>query len=113
FCAVGSYKPRWFTTGGGPGMAIIGIVKHVRRGVAAAAAVIIAGIWFSASAEAGVDSGAAVGIGLGSFALGTALGAASHPYYGPYYYTYGYYFPTPPPMYYHPPAHRFYPTATI
>ena len=63
-------------------MAIMGIVKHVRRGVVAAAAVIIAGIWFSASAKAGVDSGTAVGIGLGSFALGTALGAASHPYYG-------------------------------
>lgn len=33
-----------------------------------------------------LDTGAAVGIGLGSFALGTALGAASNPYgYAPSY----------------------------
>jgi hypothetical protein len=31
-----------------------------------------------------IDPGAAVGIGLGSFALGTALGASANPYYNPY-----------------------------
>src|SRR4051794_28795355 len=33
----------------------------------------------------GVSSGAAVGIGLGSFALATAVGSAANPYYSPYY----------------------------
>jgi len=37
----------------------------------------------------GVSTGAAVGIGLGAFALGSALGAGAHPYYG--YPGYGYY----------------------
>jgi hypothetical protein len=50
-----------------------------------------------------LDAGAAVGIGLGSFALGTALGAAGNPYYNPYY-PYGYY----PPAYY-PTAPYYYP----
>lgn len=53
-----------------------------------------------------LDTGAAVGIGLGSFALGTALGAAANPYYRPYY-PYGYY---PAPAYYPPPA-PYYPPA--
>jgi hypothetical protein len=34
-----------------------------------------------ANARGGVSSGAAVGIGLGSFALGTAIGSAANPYY--------------------------------
>lgn len=54
-----------------------------------------------------LGTGAAVGIGLGSFALGTALGAAANPYYRPYYYPYGYY---PAPAYYPPPA-TYYPPA--
>jgi hypothetical protein len=47
----------------------------------------------------GISTGAAVGIGLGSFALGTALGsAAAYPYYGGYgygnpYAGYGYSYP--------------------
>ena len=45
----------------------------------------------------GVSPGAAVGIGLGAFALGTL---AARPYYGPYpYYPGAYYYP-PPPAYY-------------
>ena|SRR5438105_1969037 len=60
-------------------------------------------------AEARVDTGAAVGIGLGSFALGSALGAASRPYYAPYYNPYGYYYPPPAPVYY--PAPAYYPPA--
>ena len=54
-----------------------------------------------------LDTGAAVGIGLGSFALGTALGAAANPYYRPYY-PYGYYYAAP--AYYPPPA-PYYPPA--
>ena len=68
-----------------------------------------------------VDAGAAVGIGLGSLALGTALGAASNPYYNPYYrspygyygYPYGYY-GAPAPAYtaapgYYPPTAYYQP----
>src|SRR6266487_3605949 len=55
-----------------------------------------------------LDTGAAVGIGLSSFALGSALGAASNPYYRPYApYGYGSY---PAPAYYPPPA-PYYPPA--
>jgi len=49
-----------------------------------------------------VSPGAAVGIGLGAFALGTAI---TSPYYNPYYYPYGYY---PPAAYYYPPAPNYY-----
>ncbi len=60
-----------------------------------------------------IDPGAAVGIGLGSFALGTALGASANPYYNPYYYPYGYY-PAPAPAYapapvYYPPTSYYQP----
>jgi len=48
-----------------------------------------------------LDTGAAVGIGLGALAVGTALGAASNPYYGyPGYY--GYYGPAYSPYGYAP-----------
>jgi hypothetical protein len=53
-----------------------------------------------------LDTGAAVGIGLGSFALGSALGAAANPYYRPYPYGYGYGYPAPA---YYPPAAPYYP----
>jgi|SRR5579872_2771223 len=55
-----------------------------------------------------LDTGAAVGIGLGSFALGSALGAASNPYYRPYYPYGGYY---SAPAYYPPPPAPYYPPA--
>jgi hypothetical protein len=52
----------------------------------------------------GISPGAAVGIGLGAFALGSVL---ANPYYYPYGY-YGYYYPTAPAYYptapYYPPA---------
>jgi hypothetical protein len=82
-------------------------IKQSRRVLALASATIAAAIWLTVPnpAEA-LDTGAAVGIGLGSFALGTALGAASNPYYGGYYggyaYPYGYY--PAAPAYYPPPA---------
>ena len=45
----------------------------------------------------GISTGAAVGLGLGSFALGTAIGSGA--FARPYGYPYGYY----PPAYYAPP----------
>jgi hypothetical protein len=45
----------------------------------------------------GISPGAAVGLGLGSFALGTAIGSGA--FARPYGYPYGYY----PPAYYAPP----------
>ena len=68
------------------------------RGLAAAAGILVA-IGLSTMPRpanaGGVSPGAAVGIGLGAFALGTVL---SHPYYNPYYYPYGYYGYYPPPQ---------------
>jgi hypothetical protein len=52
----------------------------------------------------GVSPGAAVGIGLGAFALGSVL---ANPYYQPYYYPYSYY--PPAPAYY--PSAPYYPSA--
>ena len=48
-----------------------------------------------------LGTGAAVGLGLGAFALGSAVGAGASPYYNPYY---------APPAYYYPPA-PYYPAA--
>lgn len=53
----------------------------------------------------GISPGAAVGLGLGAFALGSVL---SQPYYNPYYYPYAYYPPAPA---YYPPAPAYYPPA--
>jgi hypothetical protein len=53
----------------------------------------------------GISPGAAVGLGLGAFALGSVL---SRPYYSPYYYPYGYYGYPPAPAYYPPAAHYPY-----
>jgi hypothetical protein len=54
----------------------------------------------------GISPGAAVGLGLGAFALGSVL---ANPYYHPYYYPYAYYYP-PAPAYYPLPA-PYYPPA--
>jgi hypothetical protein len=55
----------------------------------------------------GISPGAAVGIGLGAFALGSVFAI---PYYNAYYYPYGYYGYYPPaPAYYAPGA--YYPPA--
>jgi hypothetical protein len=75
------------------------------RGLAVAAAILAAiGLTTTPRPAHAVSPGAAVGIGLGAFALGSAL--ASPYYYNPYYYPYGYYYP-PAPAYY-PPA-PYYP----
>src|SRR5947207_4736082 len=60
---------------------------HGRSGLTLASALAV-GVTFTAApttAEARISTDAAVGIGLGSFALGTALAsAASYPYYSGY-----------------------------
>ena len=53
----------------------------------------------------GISPGAAVGLGLGAFALGSVL---SRPYYNPYYYPYGYYGYPPAPAYYPPAYYPYY-----
>ena len=72
------------------------------QGLAVAAA-ILAAIGFTAVPRpanagggwggGGISPGAAVGLGLGAFALGSVL--ANPYYYNPYYYPYGYYPPAP------------------
>ena len=88
-------------------MIIASMHKHFRRALATAAAGIVAAMCIGTSAEAGISNGAAVGLGLGSFALGTAVGSAANPYYNPYYNPYGY-SPPPPANYYSPPAPAYY-----
>ena len=70
------------------------------RGLVIASAILSAGslVMTPKIADAGgVSPGAAVGIGLGAFALGTL---AARPYYGPYgYYPGAYYYPPPAPYY--------------
>jgi len=86
-------------------MAINSFIQRSARGLTVAAA-IVAGLSLvmPGPAEARVSNGAAVGIGLGAFALGTAAGAAATPYgYAPY----GGY--APPPAYYAPPAPYYAP----
>ena len=104
---------------------------HGRSGLTLASALAV-GVTFTAApttAEARISTDAAVGIGLGSFALGTALGsAAAYPYYGGYYgggygypyagygyssyptYSYGssYYAPTYGNSYYAPYSRSYY-----
>ena len=72
------------------------------RGLVTAAAVVSAvAIAVPTPAQAWVSNGAAVGIGLGSLALGTVIGSGA--FANPYgYYPYGYSAPTyyaPPPVY--------------
>ena len=85
-------------------MAIGSMVKQSGRGMAIAAALVVAASFTTLKPAQAVDAGTAVGIGLGSFALGSALGAGGaygYPYYAP---AYGYY---PAPAYY-PPAQPYY-----
>ena len=98
-------------------MTVGGFFGKTGRGLAVAAAIIGAIGLTSVSRPAlagggwgggGISPGAAVGLGLGAFALGSVL---SHPYYSPYPYGYyGYYGYYPPaPAYYYPPAPAYYP----
>jgi hypothetical protein len=86
------------------------MVKFVRlsRRLAIAAAILGLGSVLVQKPAQALDAGTAVGIGLGSFALGTALGTAANPYNNPHYYN-GYYpapvysYPAPATPYYYPP----------
>jgi len=79
-------------------MAIRDIAAHTGRGLVVAAALLGAvAATTPTPAQAGISDGAAVGLGLGSFALGTAIGSGA--FARPYGYPYGYY----PPAYYAPP----------
>jgi hypothetical protein len=83
----------------------MGIVKQSALRLAIAAGVIAAASVITLRPAQAIDTGAAVGIGLGSFALGSVLGSAPRAY--PYYYPYGYYYPAP--AYYAPPP-AYYPS---
>jgi len=81
-------------------------VKRTGRGIAVAAAVVIAMLFLTQKPAQAIDAGTAAGIGLGSFALGTALGAGAANPYNPYYYPYagGYAYPAAPAPAYYPPS---------
>ena len=88
-------------------MRVSGFAKQACRAPTLAATLAVMASLMPSSAKA-LDTGAAVGLGLGSFALGTALGAGANPYYRSY--PYGYYpaapvYYPPPPVYYPPPAY--------
>ncbi len=77
------------------------------RVLTVAAAILAALVVTSAPKPAhAIGPGAAVGLGLGAFTLGTVFGAGANPYYSPYYAPYYYY---PPPAYYYPPPHYYGP----
>ena len=83
-------------------MTLGNLLTRMRRGLAVGLAILAAVGLTTVSRPArasGVSPGAAVGIGLGAFALGSALSAAQNPYYNPYYYPQGSYYP-PAPAYY-------------
>src|SRR5581483_448888 len=87
-------------------MAFSETLKRIGRGGALAAVFVAAAAVTAPQPAHALSPGAAVGIGLGSFALGTAIGsgAAAAPYYNPYYAPYY----AAPPAYYPPPA-AYYP----
>src|SRR5438874_690085 len=78
----------------------------IRRLVAVAGIAVIGSLVFVKPVQA-IDAGTAVGIGLGSFALGSAIGSATNPYNNPYYYN-GYYYPAPAYTYPAPAAPYYY-----
>jgi hypothetical protein len=99
-------------------MTVVGFFGKTGRGLAVGA--ILAAIGLTTAprpADAGgwggggISPGAAVGLGLGAFALGSVL---SRPYYNPYYYPYGYYGYYPAAPAYYPPAayYPYYPPPT-
>jgi hypothetical protein len=94
---------------------VVRYLGKTSRGLAVTAAILaaIGLLTMSRPADAGwggggISPGAAAGIGLGAFALGTAVANPYFysPYYSPYYYPYGSGYPTGyyPPAPYYPPA---------
>lgn len=89
-------------------MTIGNLIGKAGRGLAVSAA--IAGVLAVSAPQPAhaLDTGAAIGLGVGALALGTALGAASNPYYNGYYANpYGYY-AAPPAYSYYAPAPTYY-----
>ncbi|MBV8337470.1 MAG: hypothetical protein JO358_18915 [Alphaproteobacteria bacterium] len=85
------------------------LFRRSGRGLAVGGAILAAvGLTTAPQPAHALSSGAAVGLGLGSFALGTIVGSASNPYYNPYY-PYGYYYPYS--YGYYPTAPAYYPAA--
>jgi hypothetical protein len=83
--------------------------RNTGRGLAVAATILAAVGLTTAPRPAdagGIGPGAAVGLGLGAFALGSVL---ANPYYNPYRYPYYAYYYPPAPAYY--PAAPYYPPA--
>jgi len=88
----------------GRGMISVGFPRNAGRGLLFSAAILgTIGITSALRPAHAVSPGAAVGIGVGAFALGSVLAS---PYYSPYYAApYGYYPPAPayyPPTPYYP-----------
>ena len=95
-------------------MEIRGFAKQLGRGLALTAAIVTTAVLTAPSpAQARVSDGAAIGIGLGAFALGSALGAGAYyggsPYYGGGYGypSYGYSY-APAYSYYSAPSYSYY-----
>ncbi len=61
----------------------MGIVMQNARRLAIAAGMIAVASLITLKPAQAIDAGTAVGIGLGSFALGSALGSTANPYYNP------------------------------
>jgi hypothetical protein len=86
-------------------MTLVNSFERTGRCLAVAAGILVAvGLTTAPRPAHAISPGEAVGIGLGSLAVGTALGASANPYY---YQPYGYYYP-PAPTYY-PPIPAYYP----
>jgi|HubBroStandDraft_1064217.scaffolds.fasta_scaffold377835_2 hypothetical protein len=85
-------------------MTVGNLVGRTGRRLAVAATILGAvGLTAAPQPAHAIGTGAAVGIGVGAFALGTLIAS---PYYNPYY-PYGYYYP---PAAYYPPAPGYYPS---
>lgn len=84
-------------------MSLANLVRRGGKAMAAATVLGVVGAVAIPQPAHAVSPGAAVGIGLGAFALGSALGAANNPYYYGGYPAYGY------PYGYYPPAPAYYP----
>ena len=85
------------------------LARRVGQSAAAAALVGLVGVTAAPQPAHALGTGAAVGLGIGAFALGSAL--AARPYYGGGYGYYGYpgYYYAPPPAYYAPPPAYYAP----
>jgi hypothetical protein len=79
-------------------MSVRNLIGRTGLTLAAAAVIGVVGMTAAPQPAKALSTGAAVGVGLGAFALGTALGAGANPYYNSYYAP-GYYYP-PQPAYY-------------